>query len=163
MNFDPEKARRWLESRPESQNVFYASVDVRRGAGRICPIDVNLFPAGFNNLCPAAAAGRPERFRGALGRAGAGSGSAVGVVAESHTRNPFYAEHLHALIGLLRCAGFRAEASCPECAEDVSVRSASGKTLNLLPIARKADTHVFSPDFTPDILLLNNDLAAGDR
>lgn len=159
--FDAEKAARWLDEKTGARRIFYSSVDLRRGAGRICPVDVNVFPAGFNNLCKTDAAGVAPLFRDALSSAGALPGSSVGVIAESHTRNPYYAEHLHALIGFLRNAGYRAEASCPECADDVTVRSASGQSLNLLPIVRRGDTIVFGSDFVPDMLLLNNDLAGG--
>lgn len=159
---DPAKASQWLDQREEGgQSIFYSSVDIRRGAGRICPVDVNLFPAGFNNLCKTDVKDTPASFRQALERRGIPKGAAVGVVAESHTRNPYYAEHLHALVGLIREAGYLAEVSCPECADDVVVQSSSGQILTLLPIHRRADKILFGADFAPDLLLLNNDLAAG--
>lgn len=155
------KASEWLDGQKVSSAVFYTSVDLRRGSGRICPVDVNCFPAGFNNLCPNDAAIAPEKFLAALERSGAKKGAAVGVIAESHTRNIYYADHLHSLVGIIRNAGYRAEASCPECADDVQVRSASGQVLSLLPINRREDKIVFGKDFIPDFLLLNNDLAGG--
>ncbi len=156
-----DRARRWLDGRAETGGVFYVSVDIRRGGGRICPVDVNVFPAGFNNLSPADAQRLPAHFRAALESRGWPPDSAVGIIAESHTRNPYYAEHLHALVGAIRKAGFRAEISCPECADDVTVISASGESLKLLPFSRRGALAVFGADFIPDVLLLNNDLASG--
>lgn len=161
MRFNPDAAIEWLNRMPSHPSVFYASVDMRRGAGRVCPIDVNLFPAGFNNLCKTDAEGLPNHLRGALKERGVAEGAAVGVIAESHTRNPYYAEHLHALVGLIRKAGYRAEISCPECAEDVSVRSASGETLTMLSILRLDRKIIFGNDYVPDFLLVNNDFASG--
>lgn len=158
---DLEKSRGWFSRQKGLPDIFYASVDLRRGAGRLCPVDVNLFPAGFNNLCKTDAEHAPPVLREALARRGVKDGGAVGIVAESHTRNPYYAEHLHALVGLIRRAGYRAEASCPECADDVLVRSASGETLTMMSIGQKAGRIVFGTDFVPDFLLLNNDLATG--
>lgn len=152
---------RWVNERMLAADVIYASIDIRRGAGRICPVDVNLFPAGFNNLCRVDAEAVAPVFGEALKRRGVAPGAAVGIIAESHTRNPFYAEHLHALVGHIRRAGFRAEVSCPECAEDVVVRSSSGQTMTLLPIGGKEGRVVFGADFNPDFLLINNDLSTG--
>lgn len=161
MNFNIEKAAAWLDSQTNSNTIFYASVDVRRGGGRICPIDVNLFPAGFNNLCKTDGGDVSARLNQAFDRIGVRRDAAIGVVAESHTRNPYYAEHLHSLIAFLRAAGYKTEVSCPECADDVVVASSSGQSLTLSPISRRGDKIVFGADFVPDILLLNNDLAAG--
>ncbi len=161
LKLDVDKARAWIRERDGRRELFYASVDMRRGGGRICPVDVNLFPAGFNNLCPADASRVTEAFRAALEQRGVKAGAAVGVVAESHTRNPYYAEHLHALVSLIRRAGYRAEAGCPECLDDTRVRSVSGEILNLLPLRRESDRVVFGVDFVPDFLLNNNDLSTG--
>ncbi|MBI4179482.1 glutamate--cysteine ligase [bacterium] len=158
---DSKSAVEWLDRRDPERPVFYASVDIRRGAGRICPIDVNLFPAGFNNLCKTDAEDTPGKLKAAFERRGVRAGAGVGVIAESHTRNPYYAEHLHALVGLIRKAGYRAEISCPECAEDVTVRSVSGETLTMLPILRLDRKIIFGADFVPDFLLVNNDFASG--
>src|ERR1700751_3073887 len=31
---------------------FYCSVDLRDSGDKIVPVDSNLYPAGFNNICP---------------------------------------------------------------------------------------------------------------
>ena len=33
------------------QAPFYASVDLRNAGFKLAPVDTNLFPGGFNNLC----------------------------------------------------------------------------------------------------------------
>ncbi|NDG85751.1 MAG: glutamate--cysteine ligase, partial [Proteobacteria bacterium] len=30
---------------------FYCSVDIRDSGDKVAPVDCNLFPAGFNNIC----------------------------------------------------------------------------------------------------------------
>ncbi len=45
----------WLHThRSEGQPFFYTSVDLRHSGTKLAPVDTNLFPAGFNNLSPAA-------------------------------------------------------------------------------------------------------------
>ncbi len=38
----------WLEN----QAPFYGSVDLRNSGFKLAPVDMNLFPGGFNNLNP---------------------------------------------------------------------------------------------------------------
>jgi glutamate--cysteine ligase len=50
-----EEVENWLaEQRAVAAPYFYSSVDLRHSGLRIAPVDTNLFPAGFQNLSPAA-------------------------------------------------------------------------------------------------------------
>ena len=44
---------RWLRSQwQEHTPPFYGSVDLRNAGFKLAPVDMNLFPGGFNNLNP---------------------------------------------------------------------------------------------------------------
>src|ERR1700710_246089 len=45
---------------------FYSSVDLRDSGFKIVPVDSNLYPAGFNNVCPEDLRTAPPIFRKAL-------------------------------------------------------------------------------------------------
>ena len=50
-----DDVERWLaKARAEANPFFYTSVDLRHCGLRLAPVDTNLFPAGFQNLSPAA-------------------------------------------------------------------------------------------------------------
>src|SRR5579885_3349155 len=42
----------YLENARKAPPPFYSSVDLRDSGDKIVPVDSNLFPAGFNNICP---------------------------------------------------------------------------------------------------------------
>src|SRR6478609_9367302 len=41
-----------LEYAKKNPPPFYCSIDLRDSGHKIVPVDSNLYPAGFNNICP---------------------------------------------------------------------------------------------------------------
>src|SRR4051794_1957344 len=41
-----------MECAKKAPPPFYCSIDLRDSGHKIVPVDSNLFPAGFNNICP---------------------------------------------------------------------------------------------------------------
>ena len=83
---------------------LYTSVDVRESTYKFAPVDNNLYPAGFNNLCTkdlGHAGDRLLRFiRNIVPKA-----QWIGIIAESHTKNGYYLDHLLGLRRALRGVG----------------------------------------------------------
>ncbi|WP_417511803.1 glutamate--cysteine ligase [Methylophaga sp.] len=140
---------------------FYASVDLRNAGFKLAPVDTNLFPAGFNNLnasfmplCIHAAQAAVERTCPKAKR--------VLIVAENHTRNLFYLESLETLRDIFQKAGMEARIGSllEEIEEPMSIDLPSGKQITLEPLVRKGN-RVAVDDFSPCLVLLNNDLSAG--
>ena len=140
---------------------FYASVDLRNAGFKIAPVDTNLFPAGFNNLNPAfeplciqAIQLAVEHLSNAVDR--------IVIVPENHTRNKFYMENIATLQGLIERAGFevRLGSLIPDLDTTMEVELASGRSVHLQPLRRQGK-RVVVDGFDPDLLILNNDLAAG--
>lgn len=140
---------------------FYGSVDLRNSGFKLAPVDMNLFPGGFNNLNPEFA---PLAVHAAAVAVEKACPEARGVllIPENHTRNQFYLQNVAALFTILRQAGMsvRIGTLLPEITEPTVFTLADGKTLVLEPIQRVGNNLVVG-DFKPCVVLLNNDLSAG--
>ncbi len=141
--------------------LFYSSVDLRNAGFKLAPVDTNLFPAGFNNLsadclplCIQAAQATMELL--------APTASQILLIPENHTRNVFYFEHLARLQEILTKAGFmvRIGSLLDEITTTKTITLPSGKSLSIEPLTRKGN-RVYIDDFSPCMILLNNDLAGG--
>lgn len=152
---------------------FYCSVDLRDSGYKIVPVDSNLYPAGFNNICPDDLRAAPAVFRSQVAalasRMGTDLPQKLLVLPEFHTSNLNYLENLHYLVQLIREAGFETEVGwygpLPEGhSGPLLLLSATQKPITAHPIEIKADgllTVVGAGGFTPDWILLNNDFSGG--
>lgn len=147
----------WLKHPPP----FYTSVDIRNAGFKLAPIDTNLFPAGFNNLNPAFFPLCIQAVQTAIERI-CPEAAQVLLIPENHDRNLFYLESLATLQEIITRAGFsvRIGSINPELKENREFKLQSGRTLILEPLQRKGNK-IGVKDFTPCLILLNNDLSAG--
>lgn len=145
----------------ETPAPFYASVDLRNAGYKIAPVDTNLFPAGFNNLNPAFESLCIHAIQMAVEHIGKPIDKIL-IVPENHTRNLFYLENIACLQSMIEKAGF--ETRIGSLIEDMESPTRfdleSSKSVLLEPVQRDQD-RIFVGDFHPDLILLNNDLAAG--
>jgi glutamate--cysteine ligase len=156
------KIDEWLYARSSGLKLpFYASTDLRNAGFKISVVDTNLFPAGFNLLCKlffdhqADSVGRLVRERfGPVGR--------ILILPEAHTRNPGYVDNIAALERILTSAGFECRLGLLGESRDatVEVKGSEGDKHTLHRLGRSGDK-LQANDFTPDLILLNNDLAGG--
>lgn len=152
----------WLrEQWLKTSAPFYASVDLRNAGFKLAPVDTNLFPAGFNNLNPSFMPLCIQAAQTAVERA-CPTAKRVLIVAENHTRNLFYLESLETLRDIFQKAGLEARIGSlrDDITETMTVDLPSGKTCTLEPLVRKGN-RVAVDDFSPCLVLLNNDLSAG--
>ena len=140
---------------------FYTSVDIRNAGFKIAPIDTNLFPAGFNNLNPAFESLCIQAVQLAIERMNAQIDRIL-IIPESHTRNLFYLENLAVLKEIIEKAGFevRIGSLLPDLKELMEIKLESGRTIKLEPLMR-TNNKVGVNGFTPDLVILNNDLSSG--
>ena len=140
---------------------FYGSTDLRNSGFKLAPVDLNLFPGGFNNLndafmplCVQAAQAAIERI--------CPDASKLLLIPENHTRNQFYLQNVAKLVSILRLTGLdvRIGSLLPDIAEPTVLELANGATLTLEPL-RRSGSRIGLDDFDPCAVLLNNDLSAG--
>ncbi|HEX4046149.1 MAG TPA: glutamate--cysteine ligase [Gammaproteobacteria bacterium] len=163
--------RRFLSRRQEINDWFvqqwqltappvYGSVDLRNAGFKLAPIDMNLFPAGFNNLNPAFLAMTVLAAQKAILQI-MPTAKNILLLPEGHTRNTFYWENVHILQNILVEAGFQVRIgtlAAENTAQTITL--SSGDEMQLSALLREG-TQLKLADFLPDVILLNNDLSEG--
>jgi glutamate--cysteine ligase len=147
----------WQEHTPP----FYGSVDLRNAGYKLAPVDMNLFPGGFNNLSEEMLPTAVQAAGSAIERLCPEARNLL-LVPERHTRNLFYLTNVARLVRILRQTGV--EVRVGTLSEEVQARTPielpSGEQLVLEPLKRHGD-RLRVDEFDPCIVLLNNDLSAG--
>ena len=147
----------WNEHTPP----FYGSVDLRNSGFKLAPVDMNLFPGGFNNLnedflplCIQATHSAIERL--------CPNARSLLLIPENHTRNQFYLQNVARLASFLSMAGLdvRIGSLLPEVTEPTRIDLPDGGHLLLEPLLRHGN-RLGLANFDPCAILLNNDLSAG--
>ena len=140
---------------------FYASVDLRNAGFKLAPVDTNLFPAGFNNLAPELAPLCVQAIQSSIERLCPDSVNIL-LIPENHTRNTYYLESLDTLCNLFSKAGFniRIGSLLPDMKTPLITDLPSGGQLCIEPLIRE-DNVIKLADFTPCLIILNNDLSGG--
>lgn len=80
---------------------FYTSVDIRESRTKYAPVDNNLYPAGFNNLCLLDLDATSKQIKETIG----GDSQRVGILVESNTKNKFYLDNIFFLSNSIRESG----------------------------------------------------------
>jgi len=155
----------WLEHRvPVKFEPFYSSIDLRDAGFKLAPVDANLYPAGFNNICSDDLASAVSILKPLLQRHLGQTPQRIAILPEFHTRNRFYADNLYELRQLFRNSGIETEIGwLSENINDtnpIQLQTSDERTLTAYPFTRKGDRLTFAP-FDPEFILLNNDFSAG--
>ena len=154
---------------------IYCSIDLRDSGHKIVPVDSNLFPAGFNNICPDDVRAAPPILRAQLEAAALRQKreppKRILIIPESHTTNLHYLENLHYLKTMISEAGFEVaigwydpratDAQVDEAyLAPIDLRSFTDKPIHAERI-RVQNGRLRAGSFDPDIILLNNDFSGG--
>ena len=155
---------RWFrEQWREYVPPFYGSVDLRNAGFKLAPVDMNLFPGGFNNLDPMFLPLCVQAAQAAVERMSASASACrLLLIPENHTRNRFYLENVARLADILRLTGLevRLGSLLPEVTTPTALMLPDGSHLVLEPLVRKAG-RLGLDGFDPCAILLNNDLSGG--
>ncbi|HAU3880401.1 TPA: glutamate--cysteine ligase [Legionella pneumophila] len=145
----------------ETPAPLTSSVDLRHAGFKLAPVDTNLFPAGFNNLNPEFLPLCIQAAQSALIEYTPDC-TKILLLPESHTRNKYYLQSLNVLKTIFVKAGFivRIGSLDPDIKEPTEIILEQGETLLIEPLQRQGDK-VGLDNFSPCLLLLNNDLSSG--
>lgn len=152
----------WLhEQWQEHAAPFYGSVDLRNSGFKLAPVDMNLFPGGFNNLNPAFLPLCVKATIAAVERVRTDARNIL-LIPENHTRNRFYLQNVSQIASILRQTGLnvRLGTMLPEITVPTQIELPNGQSLLLEPLIRSPD-RIRLDGFDPCVVLLNNDLSAG--
>lgn len=153
----------WLaHQRQQSAPYIYTSVDLRHAGHRLVPVDANLFPAGFNNLSPAASKRAVQYFKQYFAQRFP-EAKRVALIAENHTRNLAYLHNLYVLQDLITQAGFevRIGSMLAKHGEPLALKTSQDKNLTQYALRNADGTLELDNGFVPDMVVLNHDLSGG--
>jgi glutamate--cysteine ligase len=154
---------KWFtDKRKEAAPFITTSVDLRHSGLRLAPVDTNLYPAGFHNLSPRGKE-RAARFFARFLKERFPQVRRIVLLPENHTRNLAYLDNLVVLRTLLQDAGMEAEIGSlvAETGAPLVLQAASGKPLSEIPLKKENGKLSLENGFTPDLIMLNNDMTAG--
>lgn len=141
-------------------------MDLRDSGDKVAPVDCNLYPAGFNNICEVDLEHASRILKKEISNIAATRRIPIperlGIIPENHTENRFYLENLHVLKGAIEAAGFEVEVlRLDGGAAPLELTTASGKIILQHPM-RIGEGRAFTDSgFHPDWLILNQDFSGG--
>lgn len=144
----------------------YTSVDIRESTDKFAPVDNNLYPAGFNNLCLLDLLESSPAFGKYIKNCYSDQAiKRIGIIPESNTKNTFYLDHLAYLGKALRDAGFEIifltpDAKLFENESSLSLVSQEGFDVKIHRASVQENLLMYEDDGKlqkVDIAILNND------
>lgn len=162
------EAQQWFDQKfSEFPASFYCSVDIRDSGEKVAPVDCNLFPAGFNNICDLDLESAAPIFKSQIEKMAKLRSvvlpEKILIIPENHTENKFYLENLYYLKHIIEEAGFEVvfgRYGDPS-KTTYELTSASEKHITEYPLIKEGDTLKTSEGFVPDWIVLNNDFSQG--
>lgn len=152
----------WLESQLNGIELpVYTSCDVRNSGVKLVPVDTNIFPAGWNNLCPSYRRKASTLFKDFFVTR-LSSIKCILLVTEEHTRNSFYFSNVKALSEILSEAGFEVTIGNPnsEITGPTILTTSENETITVYPLERKEDV-IYANGKKMCCILYNNDFSGG--
>jgi glutamate--cysteine ligase len=137
---------------------LYSSFDIRNSGFKSVVIDSNAFPSGFNNICEDSYPVAIAALKSFMKKNYPGVKS-VAIISEI-TTNPYYYDNIITIKGLLEKSGYQVRIGSLEKPELIA-HSFSKGDLALEQFTKAGNTLVLG-DFTPDLLLSNNDFSTSD-
>ena len=137
---------------------IYTSVDIRDAGFKVTPVDANLYPAGFNNICDMDKEYAPDILKEYILKHYGSSFHKILLITEENTANLFYWDNVWTIMTMIEEAGFECKVGFPvEDATISKILSASGKEVILSKISYNEEGHLMADDMIPDLIISNND------
>lgn len=155
-----DKVEAWFEEKGRGLKFpFYSSFDIRDAGFKIAPVDANIFPAGFNNICGADKEAAVEIAKHYLDVHYTQNCKRIALLTEEHTQNPYYWDNVYTLKTILEGAGREVRIAMPkDLPEPLTVTSASGHSLKVFS-ARRKDDGLEVDGIVPCLIINNNDFS----
>jgi glutamate--cysteine ligase len=150
----------WFRSKnQELAFPFYSSFDLRDAGFKMVPVDANIFPAGFNNICQVDRDNAVDVAKVFLDSHYSVDTRKILLLTEEHTQNPYYWDNVLALQTMLKGAGREVKVAIPKPLDaPLTVTSASGTPVQVYSATRQGKG-VEIEGFKPDLIISNNDFS----
>ncbi|MGE4232786.1 MAG: glutamate--cysteine ligase [Bacteriovoracia bacterium] len=148
---------------------FYSSIDIRDSGFKLAPVDANLFPAGFNNVCDDDIENSKTLVKETLTAHLGFLPKKIAILPEAHTKNRFYADNLLNLKQVFEQVGIQVEigwwinpdVQLPQSIDTpIELETTAGEKILAWPFHVENNKLIFKP-FEPEFVLLNNDFSSG--
>lgn len=151
----------WFKDR--SQGLFfpfYSSFDIRDSGFKIVPVDANIFPAGFNNICAQDKESAVDLVAAYLEKHYRCGIKKVLLLTEEHTQNPYYWDNVKTLQDLFLANNIEVKLAMPKDLPGgvINIKSASGFDLSVYS-AKREGAGVVADGMQPDLIISNNDFS----
>ncbi|AGH94402.1 glutamate--cysteine ligase [Pseudobdellovibrio exovorus] len=150
--------QKWFSSLTSSLSYpIYSSYDIRDSGYKIANVDANIYPAGFNNICPTDKETSVDLFKKYIQVHYQFDVKKILLVTEEHTKNPYYLENAGTIAQLLTEAGYDVRMAFPrDLPETLTLESVTGRKLQ---IGSGYENSAWIKDFQPDLVISNNDFS----
>lgn len=136
---------------------IYSSYDVRDAGYKVSNVDANIFPAGFNNICPTDKDSAVEIMTTYLQENYGPSVQKIVLITEEHTHNPYYWDNVYTIKNLLELSGRKVRVGfAKHLPENLTLKSANG--FDIVVESGLSEDPLFS-EFKPDLIVNNNDFS----
>jgi glutamate--cysteine ligase len=164
---ESDKINTWIDlAQSKLPQPLTSSVDIRESKVKFAPVDHNMYPAGFNNICKKDLLNSANVFRQAFDEINKDI-KRVGLLPESHTKNKYYLDHLYSLKNTLELADYHVVLFTPDSGlfegiseTSIELESFSGHKL-VIHRAQVLNGHFegfeSNKNFNFDLVILNND------
>ncbi len=135
---------------------IYSSYDLRDSGYKVTNVDANIYPAGFNNICPTDQEVLPSLFKKYFEKHYPLIQKIL-LITEEHTQNPYYWDNVATIMRVIEEAGYEIKAAFPKALEQPMIlESARGHRVEVHGAYH--DSQIWKA-FNPDLLISNNDFS----
>ena len=136
---------------------IYSSYDIRDSGYKVTNVDANIYPAGFNNICPTDKETAVDLFKKYIQVHYKFPIKKILIITEEHTKNTYYLENVYTISNMIQQAGYNVRLSFPkDLPETIHLESVTGHKLQF---GSGLMNSTWVNDFAPDLILSNNDFS----
>lgn len=148
----------WFQSQTRQLAYpIYSSYDIRDSGYKITNVDANIYPAGFNNICPTDKETSIDLFKKYIEVHYSKDVKKILILTEEHTKNPYYLENVGTIAELLTLGGFQVRLAFPRpLSEILTMESVTGRQLQF---GSGYEDSPWVKEFGPDLIICNNDFS----
>ena len=156
LNYD--ELQKWFRTYTrELAYPVYSSYDIRDAGYKITNVDANIYPAGFNNICPTDKETSVDLFKKYFEKHYKFNVKKILMLTEEHTKNVYYLENVGTIADLLTQAGYEVRLAFPkDLPEVLTLESVTGRKLHF---GSGYQNSAWVKEFGPDLVISNNDFS----
>ncbi len=149
---------KWFQSWAKQLSYpIYSSYDIRDSGYKVTNVDANIYPAGFNNICPTDKETSIDLFKRYINVHYPTNVKKILLITEEHTKNLYYLENVGTIHDLLTEGGFEVRLAFPhDLPEVLNLESVTGRKLQF---GSGYHESAWVKDFGPDLIISNNDFS----